>query len=675
MKVCSECGKEVDSSFKFCPYCFTDFAPEDEEKNLEEIDSIQAEEEETPEEDESNNTSNSFGSSSNEVRFSDKYILEEPLACSATGTVCIVRHYKNDRLYILKDFRIVNKTKEEREIIGDRLMKTTNALKRLQHNNLSCVIDSDFENDTFSVIYEYQTGKSVLDHIEEIRLKSDKPSKEKVIKWAESIVEILVFFQQNQKRPFCCCNMLPYSFVITDNEDIKYINIGMPIFYKEIGIDNPFEERPLLDSEISPKYDIYCAGLTLLYIISGIQASSDPRLPVPEIPKNADVPELHPIIKKMLNIYHALIAPSELLEEIRNIGKPKEEKKEEIKEEKCDWSIYLGNSERTNAFGNHPTPFLKLNWSIMVGPSSRFYIQPAENALTVLSDKGNLYLLNFTKAQLIKRYVLNINAVPPVTDGKIMYINSATGQTAVDFEKNEPLWDFRTKSMFLTPPNITDKTIMTISYDGFMVQVNPLDGKPVSMESLKGKVMAPVIFDSSRLYIPTLSHGLLAVNRETRIVEWEVKASSFTSPVSLSNGKVYAGDGAGNVYCVEAHSGRVIWTSSIKGAVVHGPVISENMAISSSAMGQIVAMNKDTGETLWKIDFASKSNPVFCVSDKYLFLTSPEHTILTANIDNGTIYRQIKLKGKANSIPLVYKGRLYCSSDEGEIYSFTPRED
>ena len=71
--------------------------------------------------------------------------------------------------------------------------------------------------------------------------------------------------------------MLPYSFVITDNEDIKYINIGMPIFYKEIGIDNPFEERPLLDSEISPKYDIYCAGLTLLYIISGIQASSDPR--------------------------------------------------------------------------------------------------------------------------------------------------------------------------------------------------------------------------------------------------------------------------------------------------------------------------------------------------------------------------------------------------------------
>ena len=62
-------------------------------------------------------------------------------------------------------------------------------------------------------------------HIEEIRLKSDKPSKEKVIKWAESIVEILVFFQQNQKRPFCCCNMLPYSFVITDNEDIKYINI------------------------------------------------------------------------------------------------------------------------------------------------------------------------------------------------------------------------------------------------------------------------------------------------------------------------------------------------------------------------------------------------------------------------------------------------------------------
>lgn len=671
MKTCGECGKEVDSSFKFCPYCFTDF-PEEEEGGEDASgggDAGEAGEEsdsEPPEEE----------AEEDSALFADRYILEEPLSCSSTGTVCLVRHYKNDRLYILKDFRINGRSKPEREAIGKRLTDTANALRRLQHRVLSCVIDSKYENDNFSVIYEYQSGKSIEETFEEMYIRQEEVTEEMAVRWTRDVLELLVFLQRQQKRPFCCCNLLPYSFVITDDRDIKFINIGMPIFYKETGIQNPFENRPLDNSRITPGYDIFCAGLTLLYIVSGMKAEPDPENP-PEIPKDARFPLIHPIIRDMLNEYSSPNDVEELFERAQRLGEEEDvpEEEPEEKEKGPNWNIYLGNIERTNSYGQNPSPFLHLLWSLVLQPASRFYIQPAKPGLTVLSDTGNLYVLNLNKAQLIRKYRLNINAVAPVVDGSTMYINSSTGQTAVNLEKNEPLWEFRTKSMFLTPPSLTDTSIMTLSYDGFMIQVNPEDGKPLSMENIKGKVMAPVIYDDSKLYIPTLSHGLLAVNRETRVVEWELPSSAYTSGAALSrNGALYAGDGGGTVFCINSGEGRIIWKSSVNGAVVHGPVISGDKVICSSASGEVAGFDASTGEKVWKIDFATKSTPVFCASEGYLFLTSPEGTILTANADNGTVYRQIRLKGKSNSIPLAFNGLLYCSSNEGEIYAFAPRD-
>lgn len=671
MKKCGECGKEVDSSFKFCPYCFNDF-PEEEEVQEEAngelgIPEAAENEAEEPQEEEPEHE---------EALFADRYILEEPLSCSSTGTVCLVRHYKNDRLYILKDFRINGRSPQEREMIGRRLTGTASALKKLQHRVLSCVIDSKYENDNFTVIYEYQDGKSIEETLEEMRLKNIPITEESVIKWTKDMLELLIFLQKEQRRPFCCCNLLPYSFVLTRDGEIRYIHIGMPIFYKETGIENPFEKTPLSNANINPRYDIFCAGLTLYFIITGINIDPNPLNP-PTLPEDAPYKAVHETVNALL---HEREHPCDIEDLFENLMHPEnknqeEEPEEEEKEQEPVWSTYLGNPERTNSFGANPSPFLHLSWSIMVQPASHFYIQPAPAGLTVLSDKGDLYVLNYAKSQLIKKYRLNINAVAPVLDGNMMYINSATSQIAVNLEKNDPAWEFRTKSMFLTPPIIADEEIIALSYDGFMVKVKKQTGQPVSMENIQGKVMAPAIYDFVKLYIPTLSNGLISINRDTRVVTWEVPSSAYTSGPAISeDGILYAGDGAGNVFSINTTSGKIIWQSSVKGAVVHGPVISGNIIICSSAAGEVAGFNAVTGEKIWKIDFAVKSTPVFCVSEGYMYLTSPEGAILTANTENGTVYRQIKLKGKSNSVPLAYKGILYCSSNEGEIYAFTPRD-
>ncbi len=677
MKRVCECGKEVEATFKFCPYCFTDFDEENEIKTLEEIDSISSiseddeEQEEEPEE------------APGELLFAGKYRLLEPLKSTPSGTICLVQHYKKNTLYVMKDFLIERRAPQAKEILKQELLELGESLSSFSHHSMSSVTDYSMENDTFYLIYNFFAGKSAASYIEELKANGKRVENGILEGWIKDIVSLLDYFQNKEPdSPYCCGNLRPYSFVISEDKSrINYINLGLPYVYRKIGICDPFEDEWVDDGKINHQsYDLYCFGLCIYYFLTG--KNIKPEDPVPDIShlKKTIPNHLFSILEKLIDVEVSNPAAGELIGQIqKKLNSAEEESDEpaeavpEIKKAYFWENIFLGNTQRTNSIGRPMSPYMHILWSIVIPAASQYYLQPWEETLVILSEKGHIYEFDLFKSALIRKTNLHTNTVAPIINEDLMYINSSSSQTAVYLETLEKQWEFRTKSMFLSPPNMIDEKLLTISYDGFLMVVDKDSGSPLSMENINQKVISPIVYDEVNLYIPSLSGNLIAINKETRVIDWSNESSSFTTAPAMEGDVIFAGNSSGKILAINKKSGILMWESAIKGAVTHGPVISENKVVCSSASGRMACFDISSGKTLWDIDFGYNYAVSFCVSGSYIYAAAPKNNLISLNIDNGKIYNQINFKSKIVCTPLYINGILYLITADGEICAFTVR--
>ena len=75
--------------------------------------------------------------------------------------------------------------------------------------------------------------------------------------------------------------------------------------------------------------------------------------------------------------------------------------------------------------------------------------------------------------------------------------------------------------------------------------------------------------------------------------------ASETSPVVIGN-RLYVGDWLGNVYALDKRTGRTVWTAHTGGAVKGGIAVSGNRVYAGSYDGHLYAFERATGRRLWR---------------------------------------------------------------------------
>ncbi len=129
---------------------------------------------------------------------------------------------------------------------------------------------------------------------------------------------------------------------------------------------------------------------------------------------------------------------------------------------------------------------------------------------------------------------------------------------------------------------------------------------------------------------------VVALSVGTGQVRWRRRIGpSETSPLVAHN-RVYVGDWLGNVYALDARSGRIVWTFHTGGEVKGGVAMSGNRVYVGSYDGHLYALDAGTGRLVWEAS-----------GDSRLF-------------GHGTFY----------STPAVAYGRVYIGSTDGKVYSF-----
>ena len=215
----------------------------------------------------------------------------------------------------------------------------------------------------------------------------------------------------------------------------------------------------------------------------------------------------------------------------------------------------------------------------------------------------------------------------PAISGGLAYFGSTDGNLyAVDLQTGTERWKFKTKARITSSPAVDNGVVYFGSYDGNFYAVDAATGKE------KWEFATP----GERRFIAKHIHGALPAG-----ASMPDPFDCYLSSPLVSNGTVYFGSGDGNVYALEASTGKEKWKFQT-GDVVHAsPALADGTIFIGSWDSFFYAIDAATGKEKWK------------------FKTGEDHEI----------YNQVGIQSSA----AVADGMVYFGCRDSNLYALDAR--
>lgn len=174
---------------------------------------------------------------------------------------------------------------------------------------------------------------------------------------------------------------------------------------------------------------------------------------------------------------------------------------------------------------------------------------------------------------------------PAVAHGAAYVGSTDHNLYAVDIASGALKWKFPTKSRVMSSPAVADGLVLFGSYDGNFYAVEAASGKEKWRFATAGE----------RRFAATHLHGALPPV-ETMPDPFDV----YLSSPAVIDGTVYFGSGDGNVYALDAASGKLKWKFATGNVVHASPAIADGILFVGSWDSYFYALDAATGQERWR---------------------------------------------------------------------------
>jgi eukaryotic-like serine/threonine-protein kinase len=253
---------------------------------------------------------------------------------------------------------------------------------------------------------------------------------------------------------------------------------------------------------------------------------------------------------------------------------------------------------------------------------------------------------------------------PAVAAGTVYFGSTDNNLYAVDAASGTLKWKFATGSRVTSSPAVSDGVVYFESYDGNFYAVDAAAGKEKWRFKTAGE----------RRYAAKHLHGSQPVV-ETMPDPFDV----YLSSAAVVGGTAYFGSGDGNVYALEAQSGKLKWKFAT-GDVVHAsPAVADGMVFVGSWDSYFYALDAESGQLKWRFktgDDPETHNQVgiqssAAVAGGMVYFGCRDSNLYALDERTGDKKWTVNNKGSwVIGSPAVYAGRVYFStSDSGMLYA------
>lgn len=252
----------------------------------------------------------------------------------------------------------------------------------------------------------------------------------------------------------------------------------------------------------------------------------------------------------------------------------------------------------------------------------------------------------------------------PAIAGGTAYVGSTDHNLyAVDIASGTLKWKFPTQSRIMSSPAVSNGLVYVGSYDGNFYAVDVTSGKEKWHFATAGE----------RRFAAKHLHGALPAT-ETMPDPFDI----YLSSPGVVDGTVYFGSGDGNVYALDAASGKLKWKFAT-GDVVHAsPAIADGTVFIGSWDSYFYALDAATGQQKWR--FKTGEDPDIhnqvgiqssaAVADGMVYFGCRDSNFYALDARTGEKKWAINNKGSwVIGSPAVQAGKVYFStSDSGMFY-------
>ncbi len=188
----------------------------------------------------------------------------------------------------------------------------------------------------------------------------------------------------------------------------------------------------------------------------------------------------------------------------------------------------------------------------------------------------------------------------PVVARGMVFVGTSRGLTALRLEDGKEEWTVAASYGVGAAPLVIGNTLYACLGDEAVVALDPSSGARRWEHRCAAGGASPVLA-GGRVVTGLRSAEVLALDAATGMPAWKLPVDGAVAFAPAAVGpSVIVGDGGRRLRCVDAESGSVLWTRSVKGRFLgDGPAVSARAIVFSLDSLEVEAYDPATGRRLW----------------------------------------------------------------------------
>ncbi|WP_093285821.1 outer membrane protein assembly factor BamB [Solimonas aquatica] len=255
---------------------------------------------------------------------------------------------------------------------------------------------------------------------------------------------------------------------------------------------------------------------------------------------------------------------------------------------------------------------------------------------------------------------------------------------AFDPKTGSRIWRADTREELVAGPGVAGDAVFAGSRKGDVVAVKRADGGKLWQAHLSSEVLAAPEGDGSRVFARGGDGKVYALSADTGAPLWSVDRSvpNLTlrglSPPSVDGNELYVGLDNGRAMALRSSDGQVLWEQTVSAPVgrnelerltdIDAPLLQEGGDVFVASFGgDLVCLDKDTGQVLWRRSVRSYTG--LTLAGSTLVVTDDNGTVWGLDSSTGSaLWHNEDLKYRQLSAPAVFEGKVVVGDYKGYLH-------